>query len=382
MHVAFFTFYPLDPRYVRGGIRMVSLNLVEALSDYSDLDLSVIHCHSDVERDRDVRRGNLTIHYRALPKGGLIPNLTMTVRRLIREARRLRPDLVHAHAGHFAYAGVRSGVPTIYTVHGVLPREAAIYNGSLYDRMRYGLLGYYERRALPRVKQLVAISAYVQQAYGDAAHGWERINNPVPARFFDLPDRADPSVILYAGSITEIKDILTLLRAVERVRGQHPHVCLRIAGRVTSPAYAERVQAYVSDHGLGDAVQFLGLLDRDEILEAYSHASVVALSSVQENAPMALVEGMAAGKPVVATRVGAIPDIVRDGETGWLVSPGDDQAMADCLARILNDDDRRRQMGRDAREVARVQFGVRHVARAYYELYQRVLASSQVGTKG
>jgi glycosyltransferase involved in cell wall biosynthesis len=259
----------------------------------------------------------------------------------------------------------------------VVARERQIYGGSLYDRMRYGLLEYYERRAMPRARQLVAISAYVQKAYADAPGCWERINNPVPSSYFDLVDHAEPGVILYAGSITEIKDILTLIRAVERVRGQYPTVILRIAGRVTSPAYAQRLHSYVREHDLEDSVQFLGLLDRDEILAAYSHAAVVALASVQENAPMAVVEAMAAGKPVVATSVGAIPDIVQDDETGFLVPPGDDQGMAQAFMRLLADDGLSRRMGRRAKEIARAQFSAESVAQAYYGLYQRVLASSQ-----
>ncbi len=75
------------------------------------------------------------------------------------------------------------GLPTIYTIHGVLSRERQVYSRKLYDRLRYGLLSYYEARALPRVQQLVAISTHVQIEYGQIRSvPWARIDNPCPRR--------------------------------------------------------------------------------------------------------------------------------------------------------------------------------------------------------
>ena len=300
-----------------------------------------------------------------------------SVGRVVRQIASVKPDLVHAHAGHFAYAGVRSGRPTIYTIHGVLSRERQVYSSTLYDRLRYGLLAHLEARALPRVQHLVAISPYVREEYAHVRSSpWTRIDNPVPAGFFQLPNRSEAGRVLYAGSITEIKDLLTLLRAVARVRSEFPEVALRIAGRVTSTDYERRVREYVAEHHLDDVVQFLGLLDREGIMEEYARCCVVALSSLQENAPMAVIEGMAAAKPVVATRVGGVPDLIADGETGFLVAPGDDAAMAERLLRLLQSSSLRARMGQNARKVAQTRFAADRVAKSYYELYRAVLSSA------
>jgi glycosyltransferase involved in cell wall biosynthesis len=374
MRVAMLTFYPLDRRTIPGGIRMVSYNLAEALRGYEDLDLEVIHCHSDVTQDAAGQEGRLRVRYLATPRQRLLPNLVTTVARLKGLLREIEPDVVHAHVGHMAYAAVRAGYPTIYTIHGVLSREQEIYSGSWYDRARYGLLAYYEKRALPHVRRLVAISPYVQAAYGHVRGvPWERINNPVPEVFFDVPEGGDPGALLYAGSITEIKDLLTLLRAVERLRVSHSHVHLRLAGRATSESYDRAVRSFVSERGLETNVTFLGLLDREQLLSEYARCSVVVLSSLQENAPIALIEGMAAGNPVVATRVGGVPDLVTDGETGLLAPAGDDGALAACLARLLDDDALRQRLGHQARREARERFAAHAVAQAYYALYRQVL---------
>lgn len=383
MRVALLTFYPVEAGMVPGGVRMVSHNLVRELRRDPELELHVLHCHSDIQRDWTVTDGNLTIHYLGTPRGGLaprlVPNLTTAVRRLIAATREIAPDLVHAHAGHFAYAGWRSGYPTVYTIHGVISREREIYSGSFYDRLRYGLLAAYEARALRRVDHLVAISGHVREAYAASTRGrpWTRIENPVPDAFFELPDRAEAGRVLFAGSITEIKDLLTLMRAIDRVRRAYSDVRLRVAGRVTSEVYDQLVRACVTRLGLGEHVRFLGLLDREAIMHEYARAAVVALTSVQENAPMAVIEGMAAARPVVATRVGGVPELVREGETGYLCDAGDDATIAERLLGLLRDRDKAQRMGARGRAIAQERFSAAKVARAYQALYDRVTDASR-----
>jgi len=383
MRVALLSFYASDTTRIAGGIRMVAFNLVNGLRALDDLDLHVVHCHSDIEpsQERSVEDDGVTLHYLALPKRRLVPNLVRGVRRVVDVLHRLNPDVVHAHAAHFAYAGVRSGYPTVYTIHGILPYERKVYCRTLFDRLRYGLLDLYERRALAQIRVAVAISPYVRDAYaGRVSEGlggsrWVRINNPVPDEFFALKDKSEPGRILYVGSITEVKDLLTLLRAHRRLcalsaGGATPQLC--IAGRATSADYDRRVRAFVHEHALDDRVTFMGLLTRERLLREYARASVVALPSLRENAPMAIIEAMAAAKPVVATRVGGVPDLVEDGATGFMVDAGDDEGMSQRLAQIIGDRALARAFGQRARHDARERFGADQVAAEYHALYRRV----------
>jgi glycosyltransferase involved in cell wall biosynthesis len=375
MRVAIITLYPSDYERIAGGIRAVSYNLVEGLRRYPDLDLQVVHCHSDIAEDRLVRAGSVTVHYMAMPRQRLLPNLVTSVWRVRRLLRTLAPDVVHAHVGQYAWAAVTARYPTVYTIHGVLAREREVYSATLYDRLRYGLLAHYESRALPRVDRLVAISPHVREAYARVRNArWVHIDNPVPQAFFDLQRRPEPGRLLFAGSITEIKDLLTLLRAVERVRAAWPTVHLRIAGRSTSAAYEQQVRAYVAEHGLEDNVAFLGLVDRTQLLDEYARCGALVLSSLQENAPMAVIEAMAAGAPVVSTRAGGVPDLVRDGETGLLAPVGDAAALSAHLAALLRDPALGERLGANGRALARSRFHSNAIAAAYYALYQQVAA--------
>lgn len=313
------------------------------------------------------------MHYLAMPRRRIVPNLLTSIRRVIRELRAVEPDIVHAHAAHYAFAATRAGYPTIYTIHGVLPRERRIYTKTLFDRLRYGLLAFYQWRALRRVDRLVAISPYVMGAYAHIRSApWVRIDNPVPQSFFDLEDHSEPGRVLYAGSIDERKDLLMLLSAVDRARQAFPGLTLRIAGRATSVDYHGRVKAFVEAHDLQGVVHFLGLLQREALMEEYSLCAILALSSLQESAPMVVIEAMAAGKPVVATHVGGVPDLVAEGETGYIVPAGDAAAMARRLCDLLSDVKLRERMGKRARDVARGRFCVGRVARSYHDLYHKV----------
>ena len=368
------TFYPNDLRVVSGGIRMVALNLVEGLRAYEDVELHVVHCHSDIASERTDLDGRVTVRYLAMPRRRLVPNLVTSIGRLTRVLGEIQPDLVHAHAAHFAYAGTRAGYPTLLTIHGVLSRQREVYTRTLYDRARYALLAHYERLALRGVRQVVAISPYVVDEYRAwGSSSWVRIDNPVPRSFFDLPDAAEPGRVLYVGSTDERKDLLMLLRAMERVRDAHPGVQLRIAGHVTSRDYERRVRAHIRDHGLADTVHILGLLDRDQMLEEYARCTVLALASIEENSPMAVIEASAAAKPVVATAVGGVPDLVCDGENGYLVPAGDAAALAERLVRVLNDPGLARRLGRRGRALAAERFSVERVAQQYHALYQRMV---------
>lgn len=378
MRVAIVTLYPSDPLRIAGGIRMVSYNLVQALRRYDDLELHVVHCHSDIAQDRTEQDGAVTLHFLAQPRQRLVPNLMTSVWRVRRLLHALAPDVVHAHVGQYAWAAVSAGLPTVYTIHGVLAREREVYRDTLFDRWRYGLLDWYEARALPRVDRLVAISPYVREAYAHVrGAAWQRIDNPVPQAFFDLQRQPEPGRLLYAGSITEIKDLLTLLRALERLAADDPTVHLRIAGRSTSPAYERAVRDYATLPALRERVAFLGLLEREQLLQEYARCAALVLPSVQENAPMAVIEAMAAGAPVVATRVGGVPDLVVEGETGYLAPPADDAALAEALGRVLRDPPAAARLGARGRELARGRFHSDQVAQAYYELYARVKADHE-----
>lgn len=373
LSVALATLYPSDPMRISGGVRSVAYHLVRGLSQWPDLNIHVVHCHSEVEQDGDVVSENVAVHYRTMRKRRIVPNTVVAVSKVGGILKQLSPAVVNAHTGHYAVAGLRARLPTVYTVHGVAFREAQVYgHKGLLERLRFYMEMYYDALAMRRVQHAIAISPYVMREYQGRTHAqWHRIDNPVPEEFFGLDNREQGGRVLFVGTITEVKDILTLLKALALMASQPDGVqChLRLAGRTTSPAYEQTLRAFVHEHGLRTSVTFLGALDRAALLREYAECAAVVLPSRQENAPMAAIEAMAAGKPVVATRVGGIPDLMRDGETGFLVEAGDASGMAHALARLLSDAQLRERMGVRARREASARFRLKEVAHKYRDVY-------------
>jgi glycosyltransferase involved in cell wall biosynthesis len=136
----------------------------------------------------------------------------------------------------------------------------------------------------------------------------------------------DGNVVAFAGRLTRAKDLGVLLDAVERL----DDVTLLLAGDGELRPELERRAS--------SRIRFLGAVPHDRVVELFAAADVAALSSAWENFPHTLVEALAVGTPVVATRVGGVPEIVRDGENGILVPQGDPAAFADALRRALADE--------------------------------------------
>jgi glycosyltransferase involved in cell wall biosynthesis len=115
---------------------------------------------------------------------------------------------------------------------------------------------------------------------------------------------------------------------------------------------------------------------RSDLPAVYAGFDALALTSVNEGTPVAVIEAMAAGLPVVATAVGGVPDVVTDGRDGLLVAPGDEEAMAQAMLRLLRRADERRALGTAAREVVRARFAASRLVTDVERLYR-----AQVGAR-
>lgn len=380
LRVALLTLYPLHPEQpdsIPGGVWAVGYNLARLLGQFPDLEVHVVHCDARLEADHTVERDGATVHYLAVRRRPWRLSIQGAVRRMTAFLRELRPHVANAHAAQYAYAAVQAGVPTVYTVHGVVRREFWAFPW----RRRWTLVLpiFYDAVAARQARAMVAISPYVVREYGQRARApFHRIEVPIHPEFFGVEGVGDPRVLFTAGNLNERKDYGTMLQALVEVRRAVPDVELRIAG-TGDPAYRARLEAFLREEGLEEHVRFLGVLDRAGMVRAYGECGVVLLSSRQETAPGILCEAMAAGRPAVATAVGGVPDLVADGETGFVVPPGDPAALAERTVRLLKDEALRRRMGSAARERALARWWPPRVAEQYRALLWEVARGTEEG---
>jgi glycosyltransferase involved in cell wall biosynthesis len=184
----------------------------------------------------------------------------------------------------------------------------------------------------------------------------------------------DQPVIGTVAALRAQKALDVLIEAVALLRPQFPEiVALIVGGTTTQPDETERLSAVAKQVGVDSAVRFLGT--RSDIPELLAAMDIALTTSDYEGSPLSVMEYMEAGLPVVATRVGGVPDIVVDGETGIIVPPRDPAAVAREVGRLLKHADEARRMGEAGRSRRRAEFDlavtVRRVEELYEELYER-----------
>jgi glycosyltransferase involved in cell wall biosynthesis len=175
--------------------------------------------------------------------------------------------------------------------------------------------------------------------------------------------------LLFVGAYGRRKGIYELVEALGRLRQGGHDVRLRIVGPPEFPDEVDRLAEAIRTAGLQDAVTLTGPLPAPEVAAELRAADVFCLPSYREGLPMAILEAMAVGLPVVVTPVGGIPDVVRDGESGFVVPPGDAQSLADAVGALAVDPELRRRLGARASAVVVETAGAPAVSARWRELY-------------
>jgi glycosyltransferase involved in cell wall biosynthesis len=311
-----------------------------------------IACRAGGELEARARAAGAEV--RALPfRGDLWPPAILALARLVR---RERPDALLLHDPHAVSAGL---------VASRLAGRAALV---AVRRVDFPLRGPFSRAKYAACDRVIVASraiGAVVEAGGVRPESLRVVYEGVPDRLAARGGRealealgvpAGVPVVGNVAALTHHKDHATLVEAMARLRRRLPEARLVIAGEgELRPA----LEAQVRDRGLRDRVVFAGFRhDLDRLLPTFS---VFCLSSRLEGLGTSLLDAMAFGLPVVATAAGGIPEAVEDGVTGRVVPPRDPAALAEALASVLGDEERRRAWGAAGRRRFLERFTVEHM---------------------
>jgi glycosyltransferase involved in cell wall biosynthesis len=314
-------------------------------------------------------------------------------REIWRVLRRVEPDVVDTHT---AKAGALGRVAaSVYNFRRPRQRRAIVihtFHGSVF-RGYFGAIGSAivrnVERALARLTdRIIAISRRQRDELVDVFRiapaervvviplgldldALAAIAPPVRA---GSSDPVRPVTCAFVGRLVAIKQVDLLLRACARAFTEDPRGRLLVAGDGESRAELEALAARL---GLGDRVRFVGW--QTDLAALYAGIDVVALSSINEGTPVTVIEAMAAGRAVVSTAVGGVPDLIDDGRTGRLVPPGDEVALARALTELIADADLRARLGAAARADVVARFGYARLVADMDRLYRETLASTREG---
>ena len=294
-------------------------------------------------------------------------------RPLVRLLREERVDVIHAHKfGSNLWAsliGRLAGVPVIvahehtWSFQGDLKRQ-------LLDRHVIGRLATVVLTVSQKDRErMISIERLPPEKVVHVPNGII----PLPTSGADVRAElgvpADAPLVVAVAVLRAQKALHVLVRAAEIVHRALPEARFVIVGE--GPERTALV-ALSRELGLDATVLFAG--HRTDVGDVLAAADVVASSSAYEGSPLALMEALGAGKPVVATAVGGVPEIVRDGIEGRLVPPGDPEALAGALLELLRDPELRERMGAAGRLRQQTEFDVHVMVKRLEALYERLFA--------
>lgn len=299
-------------------------------------------------------------------------------RALMSLVKREKVDLIHSHLPdqnfYSCVAGRLSGTKTIVTYHGPVELANA-------DHARDGF-------KLRVVRSTAACTTVVCDYVGKllVEHGFPsskivRIYNGIPIERFNASlnghfrgelgfTKSQPLIGMIA-NIRRPKGHEFFVRAARQVADRMPEARFVAVGDI-DPTLGPPLMALVEELGLQDRFFFVG--SRPDVPEVLSSLDLFVLSSLSEGLPLAVLEAMAAGKPVVVTNTGGTSEIVQDGDTGFLVPPGDANALAERMCQILESPTKANDMGLHARERIEREFTIPHMIQRYEQLYESILA--------
>jgi glycosyltransferase involved in cell wall biosynthesis len=312
------------------------------------------------------------------------PSTASQLRRFAHLLRAGKFDLVHAHDFYTNIFGMAAATLARVPVRIASRRET--------DPGRTNAQRWVERLAFGCAHAVVVNAGAIGEdlvAHGVSARKIYTVYNGVDCERFDQPPAASRGDRLAALGIHEgrprlfvtivanlrlaLKDHSTFLRAARQVIAAVPDAGFIIAGE---GALLEPMRQLATELGLADDVFFTGRCQA--VPELLSISDVCVLSSRSEGFPNAIVEYMAARRPVVATAVGGTREAVLDGETGYVVPPGEPEMMAERIVSLLRDPARRAAMGARGREIAVARFSCASQVEQAEQLYQRLLSNAAV----
>ncbi|MBU0983751.1 MAG: glycosyltransferase, partial [candidate division Zixibacteria bacterium] len=285
---------------------------------------------------------------------------------VVREARDFSPDIVHAH-----YASAFGAWALKLSDY---PRVVSVWGSNVVEFPSNWLARRSLRKVLQAASRITATSEYLGGVTRCFAPDLAKQITIIPFGL-ELPAQVEPPPegpvrLCFIKRHKPVYGIDILLEAMHTVHRDLPEIRLTIAGEGPSTSH---LKALCTRLGLDNCVSFCGLLDENGVRDLLRASHIMVMPSLQESFGVAAVEAGANARPVIATDVGGIPEIVQDGRSGLLVPPGDSVALADAIVKLAQAPDLRLTMGRNARHIVEDKYQWQRSLDRMISVYEDVL---------
>jgi len=338
--------------------------------------VAVICANENPGKDRTEKTEGLTVY--RLGRDAKLSNTPFgfgwsgKIRRIIADE---KPDVINIHTpvpglGDLASFAGRN-IPQVITYHTGSMRKGNYLDIFILPYEKVAL-----KFMLRRAKAVVCSSDFVRTDFlKKYMSKSETITPGVDTEFFAPNPKVcaqDPTV-LFAASLArgqEHKGLKTLLDAIKILKEEFSNIKLIVAG---DGDLKNKYESYAKQNNLKASVEFRGKLQGQELPEAYRKANLFALPTASDSQPLVILEAMAAGLPIVSTRIGGIPNMIEDGEEGFLIEPHNPQVLANKIGELLRDPQLREKFSEAARERAIKDFSWQKRMEKYNEILEKAI---------
>ena len=348
--------------------------LLQGFAQLPDVEVHVVSILQQPVRSPEKLADNIFFHTMLVPKiGWLRTGYQGCIRAVRKKLKEIRPDIVHGQGTErdCAISAVFSGYPNVLTIHGNMRLIAHLNRARPFSYE--WLAARLEAFTLPRSQGVVCITNYTHDAVADLAKKTWVVPNAVDPGFFEVrpeinPER--PPMILCVGTICLRKNQNAFIRALDPLAAKRKFRLTFFAAAAPDEPYCRDFFELVRARPW---CEHAGVVGREKLKLHLREAALLALPSLEDNCPMVVLEAMAAGVPVVAARVGGVPDLIEDGKTGLLCDPQDAASMRGAVEKLLEQPPLARALAAEACRLARERFHPLVIARRHLEIYREVL---------
>jgi glycosyltransferase involved in cell wall biosynthesis len=347
--------------------------LLQGLAMIPEIEVHVVACIRRPVHSPSKIAPNTFFHSLVVPKFGWMTTLFQgCVRAARKKIHELRPDIVHGQGteADCSLSAIYSGFPNVLTLHGNLRRISPLNRDRPFSYM--WLAARLEGFVLPRTRGVVCITHYTRDAVQSLAPRTWVLPNAVDQSFFDVhaaPDPSAPPIGLCVGAVCFRKNQNAFIRALDPLAREGKFKIV-FAGEPSRDAYGQEFLRLIRERPW---CEYIGFLSREQLKARLAAASFVVLPTLEDNCPMVVLEGMAAGVPVLASNVGGVPDLIEPEKTGLFCDPKRPESFRQGVGKLLAHPSFAQQLAAAARTEAVRRFHPLTIARQHLEIYRQAL---------
>ena len=371
--------FPINLENIKGGVNSALSNLLKGFAS-ANIDVRIVSFNREISELLKISYSpNIDIYYTPEGKMPHVFNFLFKGSKSIKKhIQEFNPTIVHyAMSGYILMTkvfGLLNKVDVV-TIHGVPFREAKT-KINLKEKLVYYTNGIVERLLCP--KNVIHISSYSHALYSNrSTDHFTIIPNAIGLEYFKMPlKKGTSNKLIYIGTIEARKNILFILKTLKVLNNKGVFFSLTVLGGFTDDTYKNEVIEFINENHLQEFVTFYGWQEQVKLLEILRQSDILILSSKQETLPMVIAEAMSAGKVVVSSNVGGIPEMIKNDEDGFLFDNSSTDNLIPILERLYNNDVLVEKIQLQARNRAMETYNCERVANKTLSFYKLVTQSN------